>query len=108
MLSRCSWQVFLWKARSVNTGYIEEATGRIHQKVKKMKPLLSVIAVGVYLGAVTSLMYLNTTYLDLGDPKFGQNGWTFYWWVWALMYLPPLVFGVTLNWIKNEKGKDIY
>lgn len=71
-----------------------------------MKPLISVIALGVYLGFVTCIMYLNTTYLDLGDPEFGQNGWTVYWRVWALMYLPPFLFGVTLNWIKNEKLKD--
>lgn len=71
-----------------------------------MKVLILVIAVGLYFGAFKVLMYCNMTYLDLGDLKAGQDGWTVYWWGWALMYLPPLFFGVTLNWIKNEKLKD--
>ena len=64
------------------------------------------MAICLYVGAVTVLMYCNTTYLDLGDMKTGQGGWTVYWWVWALMYFPPFLFGVALNWIKNKKLKD--
>ena len=71
-----------------------------------MKVLILVIAICLYVGAVTVLMYCNTTYLNLGDLKTGQGGWTVYWWVWTLMYFPPFLFGVALNWIKNEKLKD--
>jgi hypothetical protein len=45
----------------------------------------------IYIAVSGAVMVTNTTLLGLSDPKFGTNGWVFYWPLWGGMFL-PLVF----------------
>lgn len=67
---------------------------------------VSIASVVLYCTVIVSLMYVNTVYLSLGDPKFGEDGWEFYWYIWALFYSPMLIYGFVLNYFKNDKFKD--
>ena len=71
-----------------------------------MKLGVAIISVFVYCVVVTILMYVNTVYLNLGDPKLGADGWTSYWFIWAASFSPIFLFGVVLNWIVNGLIKD--
>lgn len=51
-------------------------------------------------------MYTNTEYFTFGDQKFGEDGWTDYWFMWAMLYSPMLLYGMVLNWFKNDQMKD--
>ena len=45
----------------------------------------------LYIVVVGFLMYTNTTVLALGDPKFGPEGWQYYWPIWAVFYTPAVL-----------------
>jgi hypothetical protein len=52
-------------------------------------------------------MYINTTKFNLGDQELGVEGWKLYWYKWIVYYFPLLIYGLTLNYIKNTKIKDL-
>ena len=72
-----------------------------------MRVLLSSMAIFIYLLFMALLMYANTAYFQWGDPALGPQGWQIYWFIWSLVYLPVLLYGMTLNSIKNKKPKDL-
>jgi len=52
---------------------------------------MAVVFIAIYILLVGVLMYMNTNVLGLGDPKFGGQGWLFYWPLWGIMYSPAIV-----------------
>ncbi|MEK6734075.1 MAG: hypothetical protein AABY27_03110 [Pseudomonadota bacterium] len=43
------------------------------------------------------LMFINTVFLHLGDPKFGKSGWLLYWPVWGIPYSIPVIFNIIFS-----------
>lgn len=70
-----------------------------------MRIAVSLLAVFVYCLVIALLMYANALYLNQ-DPKIGENGWTGFWYGWALLYAPVFLFGVVQNWFKNKKLRE--
>ena len=52
-----------------------------------------------YLLAIRALMYMNTVWFGLGDYKFGEGGWTFYWPIWSVCYAPIALPAIVIAWI---------
>ncbi len=73
---------------------------------RNMRLFASVLSVGVYSLVIALLMYANTVHFNLGDSKPGEAGWTVYWYRWTITYLPIYLFGVVLNWFKNDVLKE--
>lgn len=42
----------------------------------------------VFVAAVGAIMLANTRLLGLGDPKWGPDGWLYYWPMWVAFYTP--------------------
>ena len=71
-----------------------------------MKSIVSIITLTSYVLIVTGLMFINTTYLNLGDDKWAKNGWMIYWWLWTIFYSPILTYLIIVNWKKNSQIGD--
>jgi len=66
----------------------------------------TILSAVVYCLVIIIVMYINTAYLDRGNPTIGADGWTVYWYVWAGLYSPLFLFGLVLNWLKNDTLKE--
>jgi hypothetical protein len=72
-----------------------------------MKYVYSLICLAGFGCAVGLLMYANTNYLNLGDPKFGEGGWQIYWPLWSASYAPALLTGFVFIWTRHDSRGSV-
>ena len=71
-----------------------------------MKLIVSLVSVLFYCTVLTLLTYTNTAYFHVGESDYGAVGRIFSWYAWAILFLPIFLFGIVLNWLKNDPIKE--
>jgi hypothetical protein len=58
-----------------------------------------------YVISVGVLMFLNTSWLEMGDPAWGLTGWRYYWPFWALATGPAVCLVLYDQWRVGGSAK---
>ncbi|MEX0701487.1 MAG: hypothetical protein WD069_05265 [Planctomycetales bacterium] len=66
--------------------------------------VLSITFIAGYVLLTAAVMYVNTTVLRLGDPKFGGGGFELYWPLWMAFYSPVVIAALAAVWWSGLTG----